>query len=60
MPVLNYRKAVKGAKKLVIRGDKFDTFSGPDCTLDSGHFFHTSLTQCLVFLVILQGQESKI
>ena len=32
MSVLNYRKAVKGAKKLVIRGHKFDTFGGPDCT----------------------------
>ena len=28
--------------------------------LDTEHFFHTSLTQCLVFLVILYGQESKI
>ena len=29
-------------------------------TLDTGHFFNTSLAQCLVFLGILQGQESKI
>ena len=28
--------------------------------LDTGHFFHTSLPQCLVFLGIHLGQESKI
>ena len=29
-------------------------------SIDTGHFFHTSLTQCLVFLGILEGQESEL
>ena len=35
-----------------------DLFSGG--TLDTGHFFNTSLIQCLVFKGIVKGPESKI
>ena len=30
------------------------------CTLDTGHFFDTSLIQGLVFEGIVKGQESKV
>ena len=30
------------------------------CSLDTGHFFNTSLIQCLVFKGIVKGPESKI
>ena len=30
------------------------------CAVDTGHFFHTSLIQCLVFKGIVKGPESKI